>query len=490
MFTDERRCDVWNQIRQHDMRAFSQQLTPQLFAEAAVRTGVRLVQSPLYLVNLVWLGIAAAWHRTQSFASVLTLTLKLLEDQQQFAQTKLGKAKKKGQRTKPPRRSKHDPRRHDPTEVTEEAFAKARQHMPSEFWLNVILLLGARFEAEHGPRHVFRGLRVLALDGTSIALPNWKALRDFFGTAKNHRGAHNAQARMVMLQFPFTRLPDRYTLAPLCTGEVTLALGLVPDLRRHDLVLMDAGFCSYQLLWAIARQGAFFAMRVGRKLNLKTLRRLQADGQDRLVCWTPKDSRGQWRKLGLPKALELRIIQYRVPGFRTQAFATNVLEPETLSRQDWTRLTTECHDARHQLLPGLWHRRWEIETTFYELKVDQGMEGHLRSRTPESIHYEVAGHVVLYLLTRWLLVAAAVKHGLDPLRLSFVEAQRELEALRPSLVHATAWWAAHVLIPRRLDRIAEHQVPSRPGRHYPRNKKTNRKNKGKKQRSSKIRNKG
>lgn len=486
MFTDEHRNKVWDEIRQRDIRGFSRQLTPAVFAEAATRSGLRLVKSPLCLIHLVWLGIAAAWHVRQSFATVLTLTLKLLEDQQQFRQSKLGRAKKNGKRKKPVRRRKHDPRRNDPTEVTEEAFAQARQRMPLDFWLTLIIILGERFEAEHGARHCFRGFRVLAMDGTRINLPNWKALRDHFGAAKNKSGTHHVQAHMVMMQFPFTRLPYRYELTPVCEGEVTLAQRLVTHLRPRDLVLLDAGYMSYGLLWAIAERQAFFAIRVGRKLSMRTLRRLQPNGRDRLVRWTPKDSRRNWRKLGLPASLDLRVVEYRVRGFRSQAIASNVLDPEKISRDDWTRLTTECDEAGRKLLPGLFQRRWEIETTYHELKVDQGMDRHLRGRTPESIRYEIAGHVMLYLLTRWLMVEAAVKHGLDPLRLSFVEAQRELNAMRPSLVTATAWWAAHVLMPRLLDRIAANRVPSRPGRHYPRKKKTNRKSKNQKKSSSKV----
>ena len=476
MFTDERRCDVCSEIRQHDIRAFARFLTTAVFAEALARTGARLVKSPLHLMNLVFLGIAAARHTQESFATVLTMTLKLLQDQQQFAHSTLGKAKKNGRRNQR-RRSKHDPRRNDSTEVSEEAFAQARQKMPLQFWLHLIVILGERFEAEHGDRHRFRGFRVLAMDGTHINLPNWKANRDYFGTARNKTGAHNVQAHMVMLQFPFTRLPFRYELTPLADGEVTLALRLVQHLRPGDLVLLDAGYWSYGLLQAIAARGAYFAIRVSCKLNQKTLRRLESNGKDRLIRWTPKDSRGQWRKLGLPRSIDLRVLEYRVPGYRSQKIATNVLEPEKISRADWTRLTTECGDAGRKLLPGLFHRRWEIETSYHELKVDQGMDRHLRSRTPESIRYEIAGHVVLYLLTRWLMVEAAVKHRLDPLRLSFVEAQRELKAMSPSLVTASACWAAQTLMPRLLERIAQHQVPSRPGRHYPRRKKTNRKDK-------------
>jgi len=40
---------------------------------------------------------------------------------------------------------------------------------------------------------------------------------------------------------------------------------------------------------------------------------------------------------------------------------------------------------------GLYHRRWEIETTYFELKEVQGLERSLRGRTPETIQFEVAG---------------------------------------------------------------------------------------------------
>lgn len=474
MFTDGHRFDIWEQIRQHDIRAFSVQITPEALGLAAARTGVTLVRSPLCLVNLVWLGIASALHATLSFAAVLTTTMRLLEDLEQFPQTEPGRAQQAGRsrrKRRSRRRSRHDPRRDDPTEVSEEAFAKARARMPLAFWINLIVVLGERFEAAHGERHRFRGFRVLALDGTRLNLPNRKALRDHFGTATNSSGAHNAQARLVMLGFPFTRLPYRYELAPVAQGEVTLALRLIESLAPRDLVLLDAGFRSYQVLQAIAARQAFFAVRLYQELNFQTLRRLRRDGKDKLVRWTPKDSRGLWRRQGLPPSIDLRIVEYRVPGFRPQRLATNVLAPEKISRDDWIRLADQNPETGRKLLPGLYHRRWEIETSYRELKVEQGLDRHLRSRTPASVQYEVAGHLVLYLLVRWLIVEAASKHGLDPLRLSFLQALRELDLMRPLLVIATPAWAAQTLLPRLLDRIAQHQVPYRPGRRYPRKKK-------------------
>jgi hypothetical protein len=489
MFLDERRFEVWQEIRQHGIRAFARQLTPSVLSEAGQRAGLAVAKSPLCVVNLAWLGIAAALHKTQDFATILTATLKLLEDQQAFYATAVGRAKRGGARRgqgrrrslrrprKNPRRAKHSPYRDDPTQVSEEAFVKARRRMPLEFWVNLIIVLNERFGEQHGSLLEFRGFRLLAMDGTTIDLPNWKRLREHFGAARNASGNHSAQARMVMLQFPRARLPYRYELCPLDQGEATIARRLVQHVRPNDLLLMDACFGSYGLLWDIQRRGASFAFPIKRNLNLTRTRRLGR--HDELVRWTPKDSRGQWRKEGLPKAIELRVITYQWPGFRPQQMATNVLCEERIPRADWVRLAAECSEDG-EFHAGLYHRRWEIETTYRELKVEQGLEGGLRSRTPDSIQFEVAGHVVLYLLVRWLIVEAAVRAGRDPLRLSFKHALRELLALHASLVTAAPTWLP-VLFERLLHRIAEHEVSYRPGRSYPRRKQsTNYKKKTKK----------
>jgi len=182
---------------------------------------------------------------------------------------------------------------------------------------------------------------------------------------------------------------------------------------------------------------------------------------------------------GLPPSIDLRVIDYQIPGFRKTAVVTNILDPQAVSAAEWVRLATIDESGR-VVEPGLYHRRWEIETTFRELKVTQGMQGGLRSRSPEGIRYEVAGHVVLYLLTRWLMVEAAQRAGIeDPLRLSFQGAREELADLRETLVHACPARVQRVLLPRLLERIANHQVPLRPGRHFPRPRDTKPKAKGK-----------
>jgi hypothetical protein len=466
MFTDEQRCNVWDRIRQHDLRAFGKILTPALMKEAAQAAGVKLGNNPLNPANLVWLGISAALHTTKNFADILVLTFKLLEDANQWNLDPPPSQPRRGTKR---RTSKHNPYGRKRTAVSEEAFVQARQHLPMDFWLWLILLLAQRFQTQHPHAVRWRGFRLLALDGTEIALPYWETLAQAFGTSRNGRRRRRPQARMVMLAFPQCRLPWRYELTPRSCHEQTSAARLIEHLEVRDLLLMDRGFWSYGLFWQVQRRQAFFGIRLRRGVLLKTWKALGPD--DRLVEWKkPQRSRKNcvWKDLpDLPKSLTLRVIRYQLRGFRPSAVVTNLLDPQSVSREDWVRMAT-ADNAGRVLEAGLYHRRWEIETMFCELKVRQGMERLLRSRTGEGVAFEVAGHVLLYFLTRWLIFEAAEEYGIPPLRISFTQALREINDIRHALLLADPQHVRRVLLPRLLWRIAQHVVPLRPGRHYPR----------------------
>jgi hypothetical protein len=329
------------------------------------------------------------------------------------------------------------------------------------FWIALIVLLADRFVDEHDDLIRWKHFRLLAMDGTLLSLPRYQALRDHFGAARGRRGGRTPQVRMVMLQFPLARLPYRYGIAPKRTAEKTMAMSLLENLRRDDLLLMDRGFWSFGLFSEIQRKGAFFATRKIEQVKLEVVRSLGKN--DSLVRLTP--TAAKWKKGPWPESLVLRRIDYQMRGFRPSALITNVIDPKVISKDEWVGMTQ--HEAGEVLWHSVYRKRWEIETTFSELKVRQEMNT-LRGHTPGSIYYEIGSHMLLYLMVRWLMVEAAQASGLDPLRLSFTEALREIRDILPMLTTCSVSRVRSILLPRLLDRITEHTVPYRPGRHYPR----------------------
>src|SRR2546421_12946629 len=80
MYTDPTRATLWQQLAQREFRIFAHLLTRQRLRRAAAAVDLTVADSPLNLINLVWLALACAFYRSRSFADVLGHTLKLLAD--------------------------------------------------------------------------------------------------------------------------------------------------------------------------------------------------------------------------------------------------------------------------------------------------------------------------------------------------------------------------------------------------------------------------
>ena len=516
MFTDERRNSVWEQIRQSDLQAFAPILSPQVFSQAAERAGLPLGRGVLNLGTLTWLALSAALRPKLSFCLVLVHTFANLtkigclptprdcKPARGTVRRRRGAAAKRRARHSRRTRSKHDPRVAPDRAPTEEAFVQARNVMPVKYWVMLFMVLGELYELQYRGMLTFQGLRLLVLDGTTIALPHHKALGDYFGFARNQhskrRGKKKAkpatgqegkkdqkresgnprpQARMVMLLLATVRMPWRYELTPRDEGESTVAARLLKEIRPNDMVLMDRGFFHFDLFQQISDAKAFFAIRRVKNLRLKTLRRISR--YERIVLWKPASRK--WKGA----TMKLRVIDYQVKGHRKTSIITNFLDDKRLDRTQFVGLSQSEAWATERDM-GLYHQRWQIETAFRELKRVQELHGRMRGKTPEAIRFEVAGHVLLHLLTRWLMSEAAEKEGLDPLRLSFkhalLEVQDVAEALPQLSIKKQARRLAHL-----LHYIAAHTVRFRPGREYPRKNdgKTRRTGAGHVVQSSKLR---
>jgi hypothetical protein len=472
MFVDHIRRDVWNKIRRSDFRLFEPWLTPQVFEKAATKAGVPLGDGPLNRVNLVWLGLMAALNTTKSFAAVLMLALKLLRNAPNWDPLRFtGPPKrsrplpaKDGCRAASHRRhARHDPHGDgDPFRISPEAFTQARKAMPWSFWVALALILVEQFEAAHPQAVRFRRFRLLALDGSALELDQWSDLVARAGTASNGK-SRRPRARLVLVQLPLARLPLRFDLVPWGIGEKTVARRVLDVVGADDLILIDRGFWSYGLFWQVKRQRGEFAIREVRTATLRVIKGLGPG--DQVVSYAPTDRK--WRRERLPEAMELRRIAYQIKGFRPSAVVTSVLDPEQIGRDEFVRLAT-VDQAGRVLEPGLYHRRWEIETTFNELKHSQNMDGNFRSRTAEGIGFEVASHLMLYLLVRLRIAEAALGVGQSPLRLSYKQGLEDMRDMRESLLRSSDRHARRVLLPRLIEQVASHLVPLRPGRHYPR----------------------
>jgi hypothetical protein len=259
------------------------------------------------------------------------------------------------------------------------------------------------FDLLRGPAAVPRaagiwwhGLLVCAVDGTTVTVPDTPAnLARFTKQAGHHGGTGYPQARLLALVACGTRTLIDAVFGPTASGETTYAPGLLRSLRAGMIVLADRNFAAAALITAIAATEADVLVRVKNGRNLPALARYR-DGSYLSMLGTTQ-----------VRVIEAQITIATSAGRRTGSYrlATTLLDHRAYPAAELIRL---------------YHERWEIETTYLELKSSILGGRVLRARTPAGIDQEIYALLVTYQLLRTAMAdATASRPGTDPDRASF-----------------------------------------------------------------------
>ena len=132
-----------------------------------------------------------------------------------------------------------------PKRVTEEAFCLAREKLSLRFWRGLWRVLAARYEERFSSAMRWKGLRLLAVDGSEVDVPNVPALVKFFTRPRTKKGESKApQGRLVALCSVLTGYCVDFEFISRLFSEHTALRHLIRRLRANDLLLMDRGFFS------------------------------------------------------------------------------------------------------------------------------------------------------------------------------------------------------------------------------------------------------
>jgi hypothetical protein len=350
------------------------------------------------------------------------------------------------------------------------AYCKARMRLPLAV-LEALLQesASAMQQACASADGLWCGLRAYLVDGSSTIAADTPDSQKAFGQPKGcKKGCGFPVPKVLGLFDAFSGLMTQVLSFPLYTHEQSKVWMLHPLLAAGDLLVGDRGFCSFVHLAMLFSRGVHGVFRIHQKTivsfhphrrhKVKCSKRPRVRGKpmpcsrfvkrlgkhDQIVEWFKGAvSRPKWMSVKqyrlLPDSLQVRELRFVIPrnGQRTRevTIATTLLDPLLYPKER---------------IAELYGVRWRVETHFAQLKTTLKMR-KVKSKTSQGVRKELVVYALVYNLVHVVMVRAALRQGVDPHRISFIDTLRWLLCAAPG------------------EAIPELVVnPDRPDRHEPR----------------------
>ncbi len=284
------------------------------------------------------------------------------------------------------------------------------------------------------PQAFYRGLRVVAMDGSNFELPDEPdnvAHFGYTGSRTGHAGYPQAQCAVLVECATHSILAahiDSYRASEWSVCE--------PLLGRMDstmLCLADRGFNGFEYWRKAQATGAQLLWRCASNRQLPVQQALP-DGSYLSHIHPPERSASQRAGTELDTSAQaaaaapitVRVIEYAMPGLPEGAgryrLMTSLLDPATAPALE---------------LAALYHERWQVEAVFDEPKTHL-LQGRrvLRSKRADLVRQEFYGWVLAHYCVRWLLHQGATRHRIPHAQQSF---SAHVQLLRQALPQSGAF---------------------------------------------------
>jgi len=284
----------------------------------------------------------------------------------------------------------------------------------------------------------FHGLRMVAIDGHVIQVPDTPKNAHAFGYHDTGRGrsVYPTVQSVFLCEVGTHALIDGIFLSSRRSEHVG-AHKMLDSIEAGMLVMWDAGLHDYFMVREVLRKGAHVLARVPCDIHFEILERLPDKS---FLAWLYPSSKQRKQLVakgliakGSPRAQErllVRLMEYTI----TQEGLPGYGEIHRLLFTLPDPAVCPAHEAA-----VCYHQRWEMEGALDEVETHQLLgKATLRSKTPRAVLQELYGIWLAHYLERKLIHQAALEADIDPDRISFTESLRLIQDTIPAILGEAA----------------------------------------------------
>lgn len=264
--------------------------------------------------------------------------------------------------------------------VTASAFTQAREYLKHTAFEELNTEFNQQFN-QLKSINLWRGLRVLAVDTTTLRLPESAVLTDYFGGQVNSDGLVT-MARLSTCLDVSSGLTIDAQIAPYLSSERDLAAKHLAKTQLGDLLLYDRGYPAFWLFALHKSMDRDFCMRVSAVYSTKAGGFIDSDDFDARVEFKPNpSSKSQCVERDLPlEPITLRVLKIVLSTGETEILLTTLLDTKRYPYRDF------C---------ALYKRRWGIEVDYHFKKNTLEIES-FTGLSVHAIQQDIAAKVLTH----------------------------------------------------------------------------------------------
>jgi hypothetical protein len=211
------------------------------------------------------------------------------------------------------------------------------------------------FYAEGQP-HLWRQMRLLAVDGSTARLPHWPDILKGFPQEDSFvLGESTPLARVSVLYDCLNDLSLSAVISPMHEGEQTLLVDHRSRIRANDLMLLDRGYAAFWIFRWLRSLDAHFCVRMPVSLWECAWKFALSGKREAIVELTPSgEARRTCGMINLStNPLKVRLIRVELDTGEVEVLCTSLLNSEAFPAEEFCEL---------------YHCRWGVEESLKRAK--------------------------------------------------------------------------------------------------------------------------
>lgn len=259
---------------------------------------------------------------------------------------------------------------------SKQAFSKARYKLKPTAFKEIHALSNKIFYSGNESYGCFKGYRLIAADGSSMRLPESKALAKHFGrfACNKTEGKRPLLARISLFVDLSTGMILDGELTSWGTGERAHAKKLLPGVvnqmksfdQNKPLFIYDRGYFSRELIAQHRALGCDFLFRLQRRVCRRLWSRVEAGETDFITFVEGEEDK-------------IRVVAIKLRSGEMEVLITSLLDQSRVSYTD---------------IVGIYALRWQIEECYKRLKISAELENFSGKRV-EAIQQEFWAHLAM-----------------------------------------------------------------------------------------------